>query len=92
MLKFYEREAASRHGSSFRTRRDEAVSPQYALRTMTSTAARFSVDEKQRGSIETGKLGDFVVLSDDCLTVPPERAIRPDLTVVGGRVAFQRHD
>ncbi|MBI3264399.1 MAG: amidohydrolase [Acidobacteria bacterium] len=71
----------------------EAVSRPDALRMMTIMAARFSFDEKQRGSIETGKLGDFVVLDAPFLTVPPERlrAIRPDLTVVGGRVAFERH-
>jgi predicted amidohydrolase YtcJ len=70
----------------------EAVSRQEALRMMTSMAARFSFDEKDRGSIETGKLGDFVVLSDHFLTVPAEqlRAIRADLTVIGGHVAFQR--
>jgi predicted amidohydrolase YtcJ len=70
----------------------EAVSRQEALRMMTSMAARFSFDEKDRGSIETGKLGDFVVLSDHFLTVPAEqlRAIRADLTVIGGRVAFER--
>jgi predicted amidohydrolase YtcJ len=68
----------------------EAVSRQEALRMMTSEAARFSFDEKNRGSIEAGKLADFVVLSDPLLTVPPERlrAIRVDLTVIGGRVAF----
>jgi hypothetical protein len=71
---------------------NEAVSRQEALRMMTSMAARFSFDEKNRGSIETGKLGDFVVLSDHFLTVSAEklRAIRADLTVIGGRVAFQR--
>jgi predicted amidohydrolase YtcJ len=70
----------------------EAVSREDALRMMTSAAARFSFDEKNRGSIEIGKLGDFVVLDDHLLTCPPERlrAIRPDLTVVGGRVAFER--
>ena len=70
----------------------EAVSRQEALRMMTSMAARFSFDEKNRGSIETGKLGDFVVLSDHFLTVSAEqlRAIRADLTVIGGHVAFQR--
>jgi predicted amidohydrolase YtcJ len=70
----------------------EAVSRQEALRMMTSMAARFSFDEKNRGSIETGKLGDFVVLSDHFLAVPAEqlRAIRADLTVIGGRVVFQR--
>jgi len=71
---------------------DEAVSRQEALRMMTSMAARFSFDEKNRGSIETGKLGDFVVLNEHLLTVPPERMreIRAELTIVGGRVAFER--
>jgi predicted amidohydrolase YtcJ len=70
----------------------EAVSRPEALRMMTSMAARFSFDEKDRGSIETGKLGDFVVLSDHLLTVSAEqlRAIRADLTVIGGQVVFER--
>jgi predicted amidohydrolase YtcJ len=70
----------------------EAVSRQEALRMMTSAAARFSFDEKTRGSIEPGKLGDFVVLDDDLLTCSDERlrSIRADITVVGGRVAYER--
>ena len=70
----------------------EAVSRQDALRMMTSAAARFSFDEQHRGSIEPGKLADFVVLDDHLLTCPDERlrSIRADLTVVGGRVAFER--
>ena len=70
----------------------EAVTRQEALRMMTSAAARFSFDEKQRGSIEVGKLGDFVVLDDHFLTVPAERlrTMRPDVTVIGGRIAFDR--
>jgi hypothetical protein len=72
--------------------RTEAVSRQEALRMMTSMAARFSFDEKNRGSIEVGKLGDFVVLDDHFLTCPPERlrTIRADITVIGGRVASER--
>jgi hypothetical protein len=71
---------------------DEAVTREEALRMMTSAAARFSFDESNRGSIEVGKLGDFVVLDDHFLTVPAERlrTIRADLTVVGGRVAWDR--
>ena len=71
----------------------EAVSREEALRMMTSAAARFSFDEKNRGTIEPGKLGDFVVLDDHLLTCPAERlrSIRADLTIVGGRVAFERH-
>ena len=70
---------------------DEAVSREEALRMMTSAAARFSFDEKTRGSIEVGKLADFLVLDADILTCPPERlrAIRPEMTVIGGRVAYE---
>jgi predicted amidohydrolase YtcJ len=59
---------------------------------MTSAAARFSFDEKTKGSIEVGKLADFVVLDTDLMTCPPDRlrAIQPDLTVIGGRVAHER--
>jgi hypothetical protein len=59
---------------------------------MTSEAARFSFDEKNRGSIEPGKLADFVVLDGHVLTCRADRlrSIRADLTVVGGRVAFER--
>jgi hypothetical protein len=71
----------------------EAVSREDALRMMTSEAARFSFDEKNRGSIEPGKLGDFAVLDESLLTCPPERlrAIRADITVAGGRIAYERH-
>jgi predicted amidohydrolase YtcJ len=70
----------------------EAVSREDALRMMTIDAATLSFDEGSRGSIEVGKLADLVVLSDDLLTCPQERIpqIRPDLTIVGGAVAFQR--
>lgn len=70
----------------------ETVSREDALRMMTRDAARFSFDEKNRGSIESGKLADFVVLDDDLLTCSAERlrSIRPDLTVVGGHVVFER--
>ena len=70
----------------------EAVSRQDALKMMTRAAARFSFDEKDRGSIEPGKLGDFAMLDADMLTCSDDRlrAIRVGLTVVGGRVAFER--
>jgi predicted amidohydrolase YtcJ len=70
----------------------EVVSRQDALRMMTRDAARFSFDEKNRGSIEPGKFGDFVVLEDDVLTCSDERlrTLRADVTVIGGRVAFER--
>jgi predicted amidohydrolase YtcJ len=72
----------------------QAVSPEQALRMMTIDAARFSFDEKRKGSIEMGKLGDLVVLSDDLLTCPHDRIrdIAPIATVLGGRVVYERGD
>lgn len=70
----------------------ERISREEALRMMTIAAARFSFDEQDRGSIEPGKLADFVVLDAPFLTVPDDRLrrIRPDLTVVGGKIAYER--
>jgi predicted amidohydrolase YtcJ len=71
---------------------DEAVSREEALRMMTSAAARFSFDEKDKGSIEPGKLGDFVILDDHVMTVSAERlrTLQPVMTVISGRVVFDR--
>jgi len=72
---------------------DEAVTREEALRMMTSAAARFSFHEKQRGSIEPGKLADFAVLDTDLLTCPEEqlKRLKVDLTVLDGQVVFERN-
>ena len=46
-----------------------------ALKAMTLWAAWQHFEEDRKGSIEVGKLADFVVLSDNPLTVKPERLI-----------------
>jgi predicted amidohydrolase YtcJ len=71
---------------------NETITRQQALRMMTIEAARLSFDEARKGSIEPGKLGDLTMLSANPLTVPDAniRAITSDLTVVGGRVTFER--
>lgn len=71
---------------------DQTISREQALRLMTSEAAWFTFDEHDRGSIEVGKLGDLVVLSDDLLTVDADRIrdIRADLTIVGGSVVYEQ--
>jgi predicted amidohydrolase YtcJ len=49
-------------------------------------------DEKNRGSIEPGKLADLVVVTDDFLTCPEEKIkdIEALTTVVGGKVVYAR--
>ena len=67
---------------------EQRISREQALRMTTIDAAYLSFDEKQKGSIEVGKLGDLVLLSDDLLTCDAERIkdIHPLTTVVGGKV------
>ncbi len=72
---------------------EQAVSRPDALKMMTIDAAWLSFEEQRKGSIEKGKLGDLVVLSDDYLACPPERIkdIRALVTVLGGRVVHEAH-
>lgn len=69
----------------------QRVSPKNALRGVTINAARQEHQEATRGSIETGKYADFVVLAEDPLRVEPMkiRDIRVLETVVGGRTVFR---
>jgi predicted amidohydrolase YtcJ len=71
---------------------EQAVTREQALRMMTINAAYLTFDERRKGSIEVGKLGDLTILSDDLLTIEAERIkdIVPEATVVGGRVIYER--
>lgn len=70
----------------------EAIDRKTALLTYTRWASNYSHDEKILGSIEPGKLADFVVLGDNYLTVPEamisELPVR--MTVIGGHVLYDR--
>ena len=70
----------------------QKISRAEALRVSTLNNAYLTFEEKMKGSIEAGKLADFLILSADILTVPEEQipAIRPLATFVGGRKVFVR--
>lgn len=70
---------------------DQALSRAEAVALFTSDAAYAAFEEKWRGKIAAGAAGDLTILSGDPLTVPAEKilAIRPVLTVVGGRVVYE---
>ena len=69
---------------------DQGITREQAIRAVTSWSAYTSFEEKVKGSIEPGKYADFVVLSDDVLTVPAEKIkdIKVLATVLGGRPVF----
>lgn len=72
--------------------RNELVPRMDALRMYTIDNAWMSFEEKQRGSIEKGKLADIVVLDRNYLTVRADeiQAIKPVATIVGGKIVY--HD
>ena len=59
-------------------------------RLYTINNARIQGVDKERGSIEAGKLADLAVLSKDYLTVPVDDigGIVSQLTMVGGRIVY----
>ena len=64
-----------------------------AIEAYTLTSAYAAFQEKDRGSLEPGKLADLIVLSRDILA-PAERdhIARTEvvLTIVGGNTAYQK--
>ena len=69
----------------------EAVTREEAMWMSTIWPATQLGEEKKLGSIEPGKLADLVILDKDYMTVPPDEihALKPLLTMVGGKVVFE---
>jgi len=70
----------------------EQISVDEGLRMYTVDAAYASFEEKLKGSIEEGKLADFVILSGDPYEIEPSQFgdIKVDMTIVGGKIVYQR--
>jgi predicted amidohydrolase YtcJ len=69
---------------------EQKITVEEALRGYTINAARASFDEDNRGSLERGKLADFVIIDRDLTKVAPEtiRDAKVVRTVVGGRTVY----
>lgn len=70
----------------------QKMTREQALRSYTLDAAFGSFDEKNRGSIETGKLADFTVFTRDLMTIPEEEILQTEvsMTILGGKVVFEK--
>jgi predicted amidohydrolase YtcJ len=70
----------------------QRLSVEEALRCYTINNAYAAFEEKEKGSIAAGKLADLVVLNCDPYAIEPAalRSVGVDLTMVGGRVVYER--
>lgn len=72
----------------------EAITVRQALTAYTSGGAYAGKEDKERGTLQPGKLADLAILSQDILAIPVERlpATRSILTMVGGTVVYREPD
>jgi predicted amidohydrolase YtcJ len=70
---------------------EERLSVLEAIKLFTINGAKFAFEEDQKGSIETGKRADLVILPEDPCSVAPERIgkIPIGMTLVDGKIAFR---
>ena len=82
--------AVTRHSDAGVFVPEQAVSVDEALRMLTIWSARAQGEGATKGSIEPGKLADFVVISRDIRNIPPAeiRGLQVLQTIVGGRVVY----
>jgi predicted amidohydrolase YtcJ len=73
---------------------EQKISIEEALRAYTQRAAYASFEEDRKGTLTAGRLADFVLLSRDLFSIPPEeiRDVDVEMTVVGGKVVYERAD
>jgi predicted amidohydrolase YtcJ len=70
--------------------KDQALTRQEALKSMTIWAAYGAFEELEKGSLEAGKLADFVILDKDIMTIPEAElfGVKVLATYIGGDVVY----
>ena len=70
---------------------DEIITIEEAIRAYTLTGAYLNFEEEVKGSLEPGKFADMIVLSNDILTIDPERImdIEVEQTYVNGKLVYE---
>ena len=73
---------------------EQGVTVKEALRAYTVNAARLQFEEDRKGSIEAGKLADFVVLDRDPLAIAPVEIgdVQVCATFIRGALAYQNEN
>jgi hypothetical protein len=71
---------------------EEAITREEAIRAYTASGAFLNFEENIKGSLQSGKFADMIVLSDDILTVDEEKImdILVEQTYVAGKLVYNR--
>jgi len=71
----------------------EGVTPLEAIRAYTIDGAYAAWEEKTKGSIETGKLADLVVVDRDPLSIDHEdlKNVKTLITIVDGKIVYDKY-
>lgn len=71
---------------------EEAITREEAIRAYTASGAFLNFEENIKGSLQSGKFADMIVLSDDILTVDEEKImdILVEQTYVDGKLVYSR--
>lgn len=71
--------------------KENALTPEEALRGMTIWAAKANFEEQEKGSLEKGKLADFVILDHDILKTTPQNILKTKVlkTYLNGEKVYE---
>jgi hypothetical protein len=71
---------------------EEKITMEEAITGYTANAAYLTREESIKGTLEPGKLADIIVLSDDLLTIDPEKILDVQvlMTIVNGKVVYEK--
>ena len=71
---------------------EQSISREQAIRLYTMNNAWLSFEETKKGSIESGKLADLIVLEQDILSCPLDQVkdIQVNQTFVGGKLVYTK--
>ena len=72
---------------------ENGLSREQALRGMTIWAAKSNFEEGEKGSLEKGKLADFIILGKDLMTITAKDVLKTSViaTYVGGEKVYSKN-
>jgi len=74
--------------------KEEGLTREQTLRSMTIWAAKAAFEENEKGSLEPGKYADFVILDADLMTASPQQVLgaKIESAWIGGEKVFENEE